>query len=1090
MKNNRVCIFIAHEYDSAWKLISPRLKDVLSEGLIQEFCVLTVIANAEIGVDPEVEVTRIDASGDVVRHSSSLLGYLSSLGAVDGITLAAVRCDSSDAEFNEIESRDLDRAVKKARQLLMRFAADLVQHNFRIAVIGEGEKAPGSPFFSPIADANVVAMPRDISMTMAVARPIFRENEQTFVAHAAMELSSILGLWTTMDSGPLDDFRQTPLGKAGYRLHLFSSRVKGLVTPPLPIADLVDDSSELPLPSGYSAVENLSTFMERYASTVFPSNMVFTEIEEPDSHIRRSWRDIVGAYISEFGRTLRSIPSMMNHGFRGEIDVIGANALDRLLGGADAKIRPIIPAEDEEADASVTLQVIEETIRDIEYRQDRPLVGVVSPEEWEKLITQVLGVADAHPQVDALRQTVMPAGLLVRDKTYLAPNAPSIGSLVEMIVPRPAEPISEPSVEQADEGPVVPDADTPVTSEEFESEQTEEVAEEKSEEAADAVETELVTPFAAIDINALREAVRRSGIERSDAHTANGDAVDLQAQGVAAEVDKQDKTLVGSLTSRFDKEFNNSEESVLGALNELRTLPGRFKSSDFGRVSRSVFITIAIALAAIVVSLSTHNPLRSVFSFDWVSSRNRDFIWVAFSSIVFIIGIATMPSGKWRNWQSRIMFTSALCAGILGFEYVIFDFARDKIVSIPWGGTTAFVGTIILLATCGLILFSMWRNSVSEDSIRKRLARVMSFILWLYVVTGLSAYIAGSESFIINWENGTRLRFLIATQFVSWLCLMMGLFVIVAVRVRQRNAFSRYQERFNWAEMNLTASIDARSHLRVAYMQWLSTAAILSRVIWYPLGREANDRIPFEGKLASDESILKFDLAEIELSERGHTALLAQLKQLFVREGWLKKQFEYARESYKAELAEITQDPIDMHDPLACVGAPSIEDLVSGEARGDRYEFAKKLVGGEFDAMLLSSATLNNLDAVYANILSDVHLHNVEEAQNDFDSGANFLSDIVPGQPTTLPPFILRGLLVPGDESLKLKNHLWWPQTSLISSPSSDHATIHASNVLALERLNDSVVMIAVLVGLSEAFINSDVTCVEDLVDLAQTNED
>lgn len=1080
MKNNRVCIFVAHENDSAWKLIAPRLKDILSEGLIQEFSVLTVAAHAEIGVDPDVEVTRIDASGAVVQQPSSLLGYLSSLGAVDEITLAAVRCDGSESEFNEIESRDLDRTVMKARQLLMRFAANLVHRNFRIAVIGEGEKAPGSPFFSPIADANVIAMPRDISMTMAVARPIFRENEQTFVAHAAMELSSILGLWTTMDSGPLDELKQTPLGMSGYRLHLFSSRVKGLVTPPLPIADLVDDSSELPLPSGYSAVENLSTFMEKYASAVFPPNMVFSEVEEPDSHIRRSWRLIAGDYISEFGRTLRSVPSMMNHGFRGEIDVIGANALDRLLGGADAKIRPIIPTEDDAAGVSITPEVIEETIRDIEYRQDRPLAGVVSPEEWEKLITQVLGVADAHPQVDAVRQTVMPAGLLVRDKSYLAPNAPTVGSLVEMIVPRPAEPISAPPVEKVVETPVVPEEPT-APSEEDSSDEVPDTVESEA-----APESEVEAPAASVDMNILREAVRRSGVERSDSK----DGVDIQVQGVAAEVDKQDKTLVGSLTSRFDKEFNRSEDSVFRTLNELRTLPGRFTSSDFGRVSRSVFITIAFALAAIVISFSTHNPLRSIFSFDWMSRRNRDFSWVALSSIVFVIGLATMPSGKWRNWQSRIMLTSAVCAGILGFEYVVFDFVRDKLMSIPWSATTAFVATVILLVTCGIVLLSMWRNSASEDSIRKRLARVMSLVLWVYVVTGLSAFVAGPESFIVNWEDKTRLKFLIAIQFVSWLCLLMGLFVIVAVRVRQRNTFSRYQEKFNWAERNLTSSIDARRHLRVAYMQWLSTATILSRIIWYPLGREANDRIPFEGELASDESILKFDLAEIKLSDRGHIALLAQLKQMFVREGWLKKQFEYARESYKAELAEITQDPIEMHDPLACVGAPSVEDLLSGDARGDRYEFAKKLVGGEFDAMLLSSATQNNLDSVYANILNDVHLHNVEQAQNDFESGAKFLSDIIPGQATTLPPFLLKRLLVPGDDSLKLKNHLWWPQTSLVSIPSTNHATIHASNVLALEKLNDSVVMLSVLVGLSDAFINTDVTCVEDLEAPVQTNED
>jgi hypothetical protein len=164
--------------------------------------------------------------------------------------------------------------------------------------------------------------------------------------------------------------------------------------------------------------------------------------------------------------------------------------------------------------------------------------------------------------------------------------------------------------------------------------------------------------------------------------------------------------------------------------------------------------------------------------------------------------------------------------------------------------------------------------------------------------------------------------------------------------------------------------------------------------------------------------------------------------------------------------------------------------LGAGVMHSRSIEFAKKLVEGKFDAMLLSSATLNNLDSVYANILNDVHLHNVEQAQNDFESGAKFLSDIIPGQPTTLPPFILKRLLVPGDDSLKLKNHLWWPQTSLVSIPSTNHATIHASNVLALEKLNDSVVMMSVLVGLSDAFINTDVTCVEDLEEPVQTNEE
>jgi hypothetical protein len=1076
MKNNRVSVVVAHELDSAWKDVSARMSTILTEGLVQSFCVLTVNSDASLGIDPPIQVLSISAEGELYSQSTTLLGHLSSLGQVSEIAIAGVRCDGSNAEFNESESRQLNMALVELRQLLTKFATNLTQRNYRIAIIGEGEKAPGSPFFTPLADANVVAMPRDISMTQAVARPILRENSQSFVAHAAMELSSILGLWATMNSSPLDGITHAPLGVSGYRLHLFSSRVKGLVTPPLPISDLVDDSSELPLPSGYSAVDNLTTLMDRYASAIFPSNMVFDALEEPDPYVRRSWREIGVDYISEFVRTLRSTPSMLRHGFKGEIDVIGANALDRLLGGADARIRPIVPVDDDDVSPFVSIDAIEETIRSIEFREGRPIAGAVEPDQWDTLVTQVLGIADAHPQVSEVRQTVMPDSLLVRDKAHIAPRTTDIGSLVETILP------PTPKVENI--AVLADDSEVQAPSPDNEGEDSPQADESNSSENSPAlVEPVVFMAPGDIDLEALRDAVRRSGIERPYIENQNTDdgVVDLELGDNAIQIDRDVTSLISRLTVRFDQEFNKSEESVISSLSELRSLPGRFTATEIGGVSRSVFITIAVALAVIVMSLATHDPVRSFFSFDWMSRRNRDFVWVAFSSVVLVVGIATMPTGRWKNWQSRTMITSAICAGILGVEFVVFDFVRDKVVALPWGATTALMATFILLGTCGVLLLSIWRNSVSEDPIRKRLSRIMCLVLWVYLVFGLSSFVAGPESFIVDWEDGTRRKLLIATQFVGWLCLLMGTLVIVAVRVRQRNAFSFYNEKFKWAQENLTHSIDARRHLRVAYLQWLSTAAMLSRIVWYPLGREASDRVPFEGELTSDESILKFDLAEIQLSERGHIALIAQLKQMFVREGWLKKQFEFAREAYKIELAEITHDPSDQHDPLACVGTPSIDSLRQGDARGDRVAFAQKLLEGSFDETLLSSATWNNLDAVYANILSDEQMHQVDHAQNSFDSGIQFLSDIVPNEASTLPPFLLRSLLVPSDESLKLKNQLWWPRTSLLSLPPTNHAEVHSSDVLALEKLNDSVVMLAVLVGVSEAFINSDVTCVEDI---------
>jgi hypothetical protein len=201
---------------------------------------------------------------------------------------------------------------------------------------------------------------------------------------------------------------------------------------------------------------------------------------------------------------------------------------------------------------------------------------------------------------------------------------------------------------------------------------------------------------------------------------------------------------------------------------------------------------------------------------------------------------------------------------------------------------------------------------------------------------------------------------------------------------------------------------------------------------------------------------------------------------MFVRKGWLRVQFDYAMNGYQSDIAFVTQDPFGAHDPLSCAGVPDVEDLLAGTARGDRYLFAQQLLEGQFDARLLAQATNDNLDAVYANILGHQHLHNIVEAQNDFATGIAFLSDIVPTEVAQLPPRILNALLVPSDEALVLSSHLWWPETSLLGSPISDNAEVHKAQVLSGAHLNESVVMMAVLVGVSSGFVNSQVICVDD----------
>lgn len=1064
MTSKSARVLVVHEQDAAWPLVRERLEALAGQGYLWPALILTVSAGERPGADPAVDVMGPGEDGLAALTSTTLLGYLASLGSIDGIIVSAVRCDAANSATNTQESADLDAAMKAVSGLLVRFATGVNRRNIRLAVIGEGEQAPGAPFFAGDADVNAVVLPRDISMNRAVARPVLRENGDTFVAHAATEICSVLGLWTAMDGSPLDGIRSQPKGMPGYSVHFVSSRVKGLLAPPLPVSDLVDDSGVLPLPRGYSPVDNLALVVERYADQVYPANMKFTPLPQPSDGVRMSWRALGRAYLREFGRTFVSIPSILRRGFQGELDAVGAHALDRLIGGAEGRIRPIIPGDGSDSAPAITEELVEEMIRDIEYRDGRPVVGGVTTEQWESLIVGILGIADGNDQSQPAREAVMPANILVRDKFHLAPDQMSVDLTIRAIMP-PARP-----------GVLSPDIEPDST---IDDSTNDDSADGPSEEHAPTQEVTYTTQ-GDVDLEALREAVRRSGLSRPESSSVQADGPDLETGGHAIEVERADRTLIGYVTQTFDREFNKAEDSTVESLSELRHLPSRFGSAEFGKVSWAVVVAIALSLSAVIISLGTHGVFRDFFSMDWVSRRNRDFLWVSFSSLVVVIGVAAVMSTGRRTWQGGTILISAVCAGIIAAEFVVFDPIRDRIISSGYGRADATAAIFIFAGAVGLLAIAIKRNWSSSDPVRKRVGRLLAVVLWTYTTIAAASYVAGPESMVGSWSDSARHRLLAAVLFVAIVCLLVSMSIVVSVRVRQQNMFGRYQAQFVWAQENLTHSIDARRHLRTAYTQWLILASVLSRIIWHPLGREATERTAFDGSLVGDEAILKFDLAEIQLSEEGRTALLAQLKQRFVRKGWLKVQFDISRSAYQTRRAFITGDPMEDHDPVGCPSVPTIESLLEGVAQGDRFEFAKFLHDGSVDARLLAGATNENLEDVYSSLMLDPRMHTVGQAQNTFGTGFDFLADIVPEEPASLPPRILSRLHVAADEATAMSSHLWWPESEIIGTPSTTFVQAHGGSALAADRLNDSVVLLAVLVDVSRGFPNSDVLLVKD----------
>ena len=215
------CIFnilVIHELDSAWPGVKTRLETLLREGFIHPLMIVTVKAGEELVADPKMTVVKVTNAGDLLETETTLFGHLAVLGAVPGIRVAAVRCDPAGLETTRQESEELHQALKRIDSSFIQFAFGVARREIRLSIIGEGEKAPGSPFFSPAATANVLVLPRDISMNEAVARPVLRESTDFFVSHAATEMASVLGMWTSMQSAPVDEINIAPMGISGYRL--------------------------------------------------------------------------------------------------------------------------------------------------------------------------------------------------------------------------------------------------------------------------------------------------------------------------------------------------------------------------------------------------------------------------------------------------------------------------------------------------------------------------------------------------------------------------------------------------------------------------------------------------------------------------------------------------------------------------------------------------------------------------------------------------------------------------------------------------------------------------------------------------------
>ena len=1035
-------LLVVHPSDSSWKSIEEYLVLLSSRHLLTDFIVMSA---TEGSVSGDVPIRVIQDSG--VR-SESFFDYLARTGHTDSIVISGVMSSQLSLE----DQQTIDSSIEAINSGLVRLASSVKRIGVRISLPSDMEQIASEPFFTALTDANVVVLPRDQARNQAVARPISREQKEIFSKHAAIELASLLAIWKFMDTSILEKVERGHQGIGGYEVVFATSRVKGVLAPPLPIGSLVDDSGELPLPPTFTALERPQLVSLRYAQSIYPDSLRFVHPVRPGFGVNRKLWSLVGQYVREIGSVIYRLPSTFWRGLQSDVNEIAGTAMTEALGGEDGWVNVIWDTMNS-GDVShfLTQDEVHSVIAEIELRAERPVLTVIPTSIWDQMIDQVFGIADGAEVADSIRRSLTQSTFLVLDKKSLAPRAETLEEVVTLSLGHDGswDPIRVASIESEISTP------EPIVTDESNNGEQHDVdglllsEDQMAEVQSDNMSTELSDSVKyKKEVNPQKEVVER-----------------LKSLDV-----------VGGVTQELVANYELASQSAVSLLNEIQSLPAQFTGRDLGKISRSVLFGISFAISLLFVALGSMTPAKKVTSFEWLSYSTSAQIWLMFSTVFIVIAVSTGLTGGKKTWQGRAMLAALISSGIVALEFVFFapvykwtkEFKLLESSFIP--AIAIFVAT---LAICGL---SIVRNLASEEPTRKKIGKFVLIFTVVYAVVGVTSALARKNSILQTAPDSIKTRFFLSTNFIGWSVLLTGFIIIAVLRIREKNRVGKAGHDFRNACAELEMCVDARSRLDIATAQWVGIASVAARTIWFPLGRRVADLRAADESLTGDESILKFDLANIRLRASGTSHLLSRLRQKFVRVGWLKRQLQVAIDSYTESEGFDSGNQPEHHYPFACSSTPNVDEVLDGYSRGDRWGFAHRYFDGEYDENLLNSAVEQRIPDMYRDLVSDARMHEVTESQNEYETAFEFLNDVVPTRVKQIPPGLSTSLFTANQRESSMRSFIWWPETEIGSISENFVEEMLPVETIKAKSYRDSEMILAATVDLSHAFHKDDLT--------------
>jgi hypothetical protein len=1038
MSSRAITVLIRHEDDSTAKHIIDQLYRFVEQGLLKGFLDVVVPAGTnQVESDLSCRVLREDGIA-----FDTLLNSIARVGDFDILRMGLINAGGD----NQETSHDLAQVVNGIQNWLDQLLSSNVQVvDARIGIRAFAEPLPHKDFFPVTSNVNLLVIPQDRITDGGVARPLSRNDDDggghTLVLHGAVEVSSILGLWQGMDVSPIDSRKPMLAGSATPRLIFAQSRVRAMLGPGLPMDKVAPSYEDLPAPRNHFTVVDSSYAAESIAKVVYPEFLKFVSEPEPDFFSYRSGlRHLIPEFLREVGRIIIGIPKVMARGIQDELNAIAGEGLQEAI-GSDAWVQILWAGRDSETiRGSLTNDQIQAALQAVEIQYRRELLSPLDASSWASIVNAVLGAIDGNSSWSRQRQELFGnEKLLLLKREHITSSSEDLHEIISHLE---VSTRIKRSVHQETESTFLsPDSSG------------------SNDEECDGAPSHSSSESEPGEIPVWSKEDEASFKADSDLSTAR-----VGHDGVLSKVGTE-----------FQLQAQAAHEHVYFMAERIRSLYMQLGARDASIVSPIFNVTIALALSVLIFVMGTCTRITHAINFEDSSPTTRDALWIGFSSVFIIGSILLLGVGGKKTWQARALLTSLCVSVYVAIIVVFFNELRDWFSNT---GENVWPAVLLGFATLGLAGIAVVRSVTSANSLRRRLGRAFGITAGIYLLVGLTVWQARSDSFIGQQSSPFRSRLLWVSLIVAVLLIISCLTFVAVVVVRERNRLNSIAKSIEWARKEIVSSADAEKRLSAAAVQWITTAAVIGRVINLPLGKLNSSNVEFSGDITNDDAILKFDAARLALTDSGQEIFAASLRNNFVDRGWLSRQYEKLVRQYQIQLATRTNNSIEDVEnrrPETDPEVISIDELMKGMSRAERYRFASSVYNGDFDGSLIELPEDFDLREVYQPILSDRSAYQLEGAQFADLSILEFMQQIAPTKQPRLPVGLVNRTFTSNDSDQVMKAFLWWPseivgELDLLANSIEDHQT----TVRRDGPVTSNVALMAVRVDLSEPFLYSE----------------